>query len=214
MIIQLYQAHIKSQPKYFHKDTSNSTSAIAKKNDNVSIIKNDDFKDPDDKVEIITSILNDVYNLICSHIKESLTIDPLILYDAPMKKVSDKIYPTVLGILPYAKRKKFIVGDKMNIFDDKLFKWLSTPAVITDIRTETNNQFPNLSDKIYIVSYKNKLLKLKHRNLRRSDSNNDQVCRLKENGIYKVPIPYSFYGECSGELYTIYLSPRRLFQIR
>jgi len=132
-------------------------------------------------------------------VNDAINDDPSLLFEAPIKKISDKIYPTIPGILPYAKRKKFNIGDKLNIFDDVKFKWNKHEVEVKDIIVKQNEKF-------YIVNYKNNLLELSHRSLRRVDQNNDQVCRLKENGISKMPYPYSFYGLCSAGL-NYFISP-------
>lgn len=143
---------------------------------------------------------NNIKKLLLHYINLFIKMDSSILIDAPLKKISNKIYNTISGILPYAKRKKFNVGDKVNLFNDTYMKWSKSIGIVTEIikHKKLNNE--------YIVQLKNMNLKVKYKNLRRSDSNNDQVCRIKENGVYKVPIPYSFYGKCSGGL-TQYINP-------
>ncbi len=176
--------------------------------DNVNVlIKNQDsnptynYVSIEDKLELVVGIVNDVKKLLIHYMNIFVKNDPTIILDAPIKHISDKIYPTIPGILPYAKRKKFVVGDCVNIFNDQCFKWTKSEAVVVDVLPGKKK-----CDNEYIVKYKNNNIIYRHKHLRRSDPNNDQVCRLKENGISKIPVPYSFYGNCSGGL-TQFINP-------
>lgn len=155
-------------------------------------------------IKIIRDILID---LLIGKIKNFNNCENLIK-DSVMKKISDKIYPTILGILPYAKRKIYRINDIVNVFNDNTMEWSQQSGKIIDIRkTLINNQ---IEDNIYFVkgllSDPEKISYLTYRNIRRIDPTNDQVCRCKKNDIPYCPIPYSFYGNCPGG-YSQFIHP-------
>lgn len=169
------------------------------------IVVNDSFEV---KLENINNAILKVQKLLIEHllylekldIKNNVNIENQILINNDVKFISKNMYPTILGILPYAKRKKFKIGDKMHIFDHHNMIWNKTPATIINI-VEYDEEI------IYHLQYKHKVIRRTHTSIRRIDPNNDQVCRIKDNnGIPNCPKPYSFYGECEGG-YLQYISP-------
>ena len=76
-----------------------------------------------EQLEEIPKIFKNVQLLFSHYISELIKKDPETLVDVAPKQISKKIFPTVLGILPYAKRKKFRKGDKVQLFDEKRADW-------------------------------------------------------------------------------------------
>jgi hypothetical protein len=156
-----------------------------------------------EQLEEIPKIFKNVQLLFCHYISELIKKDPATLVDVAPKQISKKIFPTVLGILPYAKRKKFRKGDKVQLFDEKEMNWSNKIGKVVE---------QNDSDSDYVIEFKKKTKKKDsdkkesiktrenhpHQSLRRIESNNDQVCRANDNGVPKQPYPYSFYGNCPG----------------
>ena len=171
--------------------------------DNVDNVLCDSDTDTSD-TNIIEMFINDIKDLLINNI---LTImkTSVVLVDAPIKKVSDKIYPTILGILPYAKRKKFKIGDFVHVFDDSTMEWGTTGALVVDTITKFNGIEEYIEYHVRDPDTQS-IMVLEHRNLRRHDQNNDQVCRVKDSGVCKLPVPYSFFGRCFSGL-SYYIPP-------
>lgn len=162
----------------------------------------------DSQFEIISKMYDEIHKLILYHICNSS--DPTQFYITQNKEFqAKKIYETIDGCIPYSKRKKYLPNDKVHLFNYQSLTW---PTKIWEVvRQIDNNYYNHLNN---IVQNDNKYDKIDkyyeiiddwgekktvHLNdIRKMISNNDQVCRLKENGIYRQPIPYSYYGNTPG----------------
>lgn len=151
----------------------------------------------DDQFIIIKNIFEDIQNLFLYHLSKMISDDNTSVCDTLQKQPSKKIYETIGGSIPYAKKKKFKIGDQVQEFSSSRMKWKSKLGTIIKINDQT-----------YTIEFKKKdekiIKKLDHSMIRNMEENNDQVCRLKENGVLKQPIPYSFLqGQCPGGLNQI-----------
>ena len=154
----------------------------------------------DSQLQSIQKIFVDLQNVFISVLNDLIKKDPSTVLDIEPKSLSKKIYETIDGSIPYAKRKKFKVNDLVNIFNFKTRTWSSKVGLIKDV-VKNDNTDP---ERKYIVEVDSCLKKLSHSKLRRVDANNDQVCRFKENNIPKQPVPYSFLeGQVPGGLNQI-----------
>lgn len=180
-----------------------SSSSCSARDTDINIIENN--LPHDLKLKYIIKLFEDIKKLLIDKIYEYINSlndkeKNLFIIDAPIKLQSNKIYPTVLGIIPYIKRKQFKINDKINIFNDTFMSWDSDIYKITNI-IEKNKVF-----EICLENNPNETKIVNYQNIRRTDSNNDQVCRLLDEGINRLPVPYSFYGNCSGGL-NLFINP-------
>ncbi len=142
----------------------------------------------EDQYQIIDSEFNNILDYIIKMLNELYIIDNNVCINIEKKNISSKIYETIDGCIPYSKVKKYRIGDKVNIYSFKKFKWSDKVGMISNI----------IDDKI-LVKFKNKTIESKINEIRKISINNDQVCRVKENGVYRQPYPYSFIeGICPG----------------
>ncbi len=230
----------------------------------------------DEQFDIIQNLFVEVQQLFVYYLSKLILVEKDLVVSKEKKKVSKKIFETVIGIMPYAKRKKFRIGDKCNVFNYGKKVWSTTEWIITNVETvevkeseldigaeltkeeeeaneakvdkedkvleelpfynvadidmptldilvpnsTSSNQLnqpnqPNQPNKIFEIMYTleissskktKKIKKCRHSDLRKVEPNNDQVCRLNENGIPRQPYPYSFYGSCPGGL-DQYINP-------
>jgi len=157
-------------------------------------LANNETKDISEVASSISDICYNIQQLLVKEILKIIQIKPEIIIYLEKKQLSKKIYETIDGSIPYAKRKKFKVSDQVNIFKFKTRSWSSFSGTVIEVLP--NNE--------YKVSLDQKVKTYPHSKLRRIDPNNDQVCRFKENGIPRQPIPYSFLeGSCQGGLNQI-----------
>ncbi len=155
-------------------------------------------KEIDEQFVIIQNLFIEAQNLFLFHISKLIETDPSVIMTKETKNISKKIFETVIGIMPYAKRKKFKIGDKVNIFNYKKKEWSNKSWIVKNVTREIVDNDSIVT--FYTVSNHDSIRKCIHNDLRKVDPNNDQVCRLNENGIQKHPYPYSFYGQCQGGL--------------
>lgn len=153
--------------------------------------------DIDTQFEIIKKLLDDVQELFVSF----LTKYDDIVIPKEAKQLSNKIFETVNGTIPYTKRKKFKEGDEVHIFSFKTRSWSKKCGLVKqrmpgkEIVSSIN--FTGTAD-TYKILYNGSEKIYRHSDLRRKEPNNDQVCRLNDKGIPRQPYPYSFYGICPG----------------
>jgi hypothetical protein len=154
----------------------------------------------DHQFEIIKDILTDVHQgLFLGHISDLCKLDPTVIEDIEPKLPSKKIYETVDGCIPYAKRKKYKNGDEVQVYSFERREWTDKIGIVESSEDNENDVY----DKVYYVRFQNldtsEIQKLFHSELRKTETNNDQVCRLKEHGILRQPTPYCFLKcECPG----------------
>jgi hypothetical protein len=202
----------------------------------------------DDQFSTVKQIINDIHDLFLHHLSIMIRNDETSVTNVAQKQISKKIYETICGSIPYAKKKKFKVGDNVQEFLVKKMKWSSKIGEIVEIY-DTNDtekvadkeiENENNSDILEKDIYSGKFYKVKYTKdtkkeqtkekstkelkkeqkekstkeikniiyknidqslLRTLEKNNDQVCRLRENGVLKQPVPYSFlYPVCPGGL--------------
>lgn len=164
------------------------TFSYAKEKENCAIITN--FQDTDTQLTHIQRTLTTISRNFTNMLLNLDTVEKngrvigyqLIIKRDTLKNEYLKMFCTRNGSMPYANRKNFRIEDKVNVFKNKTMTWNTTPGIIKDIFNDR-----------YMVFYKGREFLISHQFLRRLESSNDQVCRLKESGgSLKQPKPYSF----------------------
>jgi hypothetical protein len=158
----------------------------------------------DEQFNIIQSLFVEIQNLFLYYLSMLIRNDPDVLILKEKKKISKKIYETLPGIMPYAKRKRFKVADEVQVFNYAEKAYSKKTWKVIEVRPISNEDSSIVCPEnqyLYICEDKRGTRKeLTHNDIRKIDPNNDQVCRLNEVGIPRQPYPYSFFGQCPGGL--------------
>lgn len=164
-----------------------ATFGYDKTQDSVNIL--DSFEKQEENIK---KIFNEIQDLFIYHLNILYENDNNMLRNKVLKQESTKIKETRTGIIPYAKRKKFPIDSKVNLYNYSTKTWSLRPYIVA--------KYNNTSNKYYIKKDKTttQLIECEHNDLRSIYPNNDQVCRLKEKRITIQPYPYSYFGRCQG----------------